>query len=176
MIKKILVLTVLVVFSIISFAQRPMGHPGKTNAPHLKGAFKTFMFFKVVKDSREQLNLNEKQNVELDKILRDVENFTKQLREERSKDNFGNRFVSNSFDPFKFEQERQKRQEEVKNFYLSKIKAVHDLLTKEQRQKLVDIMREKAKNIRSKAKKRMRDMRKWRKDRIGMQRNTPKNY
>ena len=175
MMKKILLLTMLVAFPLITLAAPPMRQhmPIRVNS-HQKGALKTFMFFKAVKDYREKLNLTAKQNVELDRILREVENFTKKIKEERKKNNFEGQFISDSFDPFKIEKEKQKRQEEIKNFYLSKIKAIHDLLTKKQRQTLVNIIKEKKKNMRKLRRK--RDVREWREKRMRMPKHRRRNY
>ncbi len=174
MIKKVFALMVLTAFTLGSLAYAPAGKRMNRPNPQMRGGLKTFMFFKAVKNSREKLNLTEKQNVQLDKILRDVEAYTEKIKEEKRKDTFAERFVSDSFDPFKIEEEQKRKKEEIKNFYLSKIKAVHDLLTKEQRQILVDIMKEKVKNMR-KARK-IKGIRKWREKRMKMQNPTPKNY
>lgn len=172
MIKKFMLLTVLAVFSLVSLAKIPMRQPEMMKVkPNPKGAMKTLMFFKAVKDSREKLNLTEKQNVRLDKILRDVEAYTRKLKEERKKDNFADQFVKDSFDPFKIEREKQRKQEEIKNFYLSKIKAIHDLLTKEQRQTLVNIIKEKVQNMRKL--KKVKEMQEWREKRM---KKVPRNY
>lgn len=148
MMKKILVLTMLAVFTITTFAYPPAGKRAKRQHRNIRGAMKTLIFFKTVKDSREKLNLTEKQNVQLDKILRDVEGYTKKLKEERKKDNFADQFISDSFDPFKMEQQQQKKREKNKIFYLSKVKAIHDLLTKEQRKTLVSIIKAKTQRMR----------------------------
>ncbi len=175
MVKKSMLLTVLVAFSLITLASPPMRqHRGMIINPEVRGAMKTLMFFKVVKNSREKLNLTEKQNVRLDKILREVEDFTQKIKKERKKDNFSEQFIDDSFDPFKIEEEKQRKREEIKNFYLSKIKAIHDLLTKEQRQMLVNIIKEKKENMRKL--KRKREIRKWRDKRRRIPKHVPGNY
>ncbi len=150
------IFTIFAIFSLTTFSMPGMAHRGH------EGFMKTMMFFKMVKENREKLNLTPDQNSKLDRILRDVENYTASLKEEKGKMNFLDNFVQDSFDPFKFEEEKKKKKEEIRNFYLSKIKAIHNLLTKKQREKLVSIIKEKVKKIRKRRIMKMKNLRRKR--------------
>ncbi len=155
--KKLSIFAIALVLSATVFAQMPAMKRPMAATPQVRDYLKVLMFFKTVKNSREQLQLTEKQNVKLDKILRDVENYTQNLRKERQSDKFLENFVKDSFDPLKFQQEQMRKQEETRIFYLSKIKEIYDLLTVPQREKLVSIIKKQVKRL-----KKIKEMRKWR--------------
>ncbi len=174
MIKKTATLIILIAFTIGSFAYSPMRKGMNLGNNHVRNFMKTMFFFNTLKNSREKLNLTEKQNIELDNILRDVDSFNKKLKKEWKSDNLLERFLDNSYDPFKIEQENKRKVEQAKNFYFSKIKTVHDLLTKEQREIFVDIMKKKIKNM--KRINKMRKIKKWKEKRMGTPKTVAKNY
>ena len=155
--KKLSILAIVLAFSAAVFAQMPAMKRPMAATPQVRNSLKVLMFFKTVKNAREQLQLTEKQNVKLDKILRDVETYTQNLRKERQNDKFLENFVKDSFDPLKFQQEQMRKQEETRVFYLSKIKEIHDLLTPSQRETLVNIIKKRVKRL-----KKIKEMKKWR--------------
>ncbi len=157
MTKKIFLLMVIAIFSVSVFARRPVGIRTESHAGRrvVKENYSKYLaFFRTIKNSREKLGLTEKQNVQLDKILRDVENYNKSAKVQTNNNFLGDNFISDSFDPFKIDNARRRQKEEARKFYLSRIKAVHDLLTKKQREILVSIM----KNRRTMMKRRNKKM------------------
>ena len=116
------------------------------------------MMFKLIESARVDLNLNEKQNTKLDKLLSDVKTYHDNMMKERQAKMAAHvdSFVDDNFDPEKFqannEAARVKKREESKKFFSEKIKELHSILTKEQREKLVSIAKEKRENFRSKRK------------------------
>jgi len=119
------------------------------------------MLFKFVAAVRADLGLSADQNQKLDALLNDVRNFYRQeMQQVRSKgEMLGEEFVSDAFNATAIQTERKKAMEErrqrVEAFMSSRIQQLHDLLTKEQRQKLLDLMKEK----RQERMQRMRDRR-----------------
>jgi len=178
MTKKLLLLTLITVFAVSVFARQPVGirrvSPAYSKMPASRESSKVMAFFRAVKNSRAQLGLNEKQNAELDKILREVDNYTKNLKKQPESNYFETNFVYDSFDPFKMDSEKIRRQEEARKFYLSKMKAIHDLLTKEQRRKLMTYMKTKRMTLKERKNKKIQDKTKWMKEK--KDKKFPKKY
>lgn len=152
--------TIIAVLGIVLVTGTLMAAPGRTrqNRPG--------MLFRLVASVRTELGLNESQNQKLDALLTEVktywQNQVKGLRGD--KDKMMDEFVSDSFNAEAIRVEREKLREqkraEVEKFMTGKIQALHDLLTKEQRQKLLDLAKERRQKF-----MKMRDRRGGRMDR-----------
>ncbi len=107
------------------------------------------MLFRVIASVRAELGLNADQNQKLDALLMDVrtywQNQVKGMMGQRDK--MMDAFVSDNFNAEAIRGQREKirakKRLEVEKFMAAKIQELHDLLTKEQRQKLVEILKEK---------------------------------
>ena len=135
--------TIIAVLGIVMVTGTLMAAPGQNRRS------RTGMLFRLVSSVRAELGLNETQNQKLDQLLNEVrsywQNQVKGFKGQRDK--MMDEFVSDNFNAEAIRVERQKlrdqRRAEIEKFMTAKIQALHDLLTKEQRQKLLEIAREK---------------------------------
>ena len=135
--------TIIAVLGIVMVTGTLIAAPGRTRQN------RSGMLFRLVASVRTELGLNETQNQKLDALLTEVKNYwqnqVKGLRGE--KDKMMDEFVSDNFNAEAIRVEREKlrdqKRAEVEKFMTGKIQALHDLLTKEQRQKLLEIAKEK---------------------------------
>lgn len=142
--------TIIAVLGIVMVTGTLMAAPGRAreNRPDVRQN-RAGMIFRLVASVRTELGLNETQNQKLDALLTEVktywQNQVKGLRGD--KDKMMDEFVSDSFNAEAIRVEREKlrdqKRAEVEKFMTGKIQALHDLLTKEQRQKLLDLAKEK---------------------------------
>ncbi len=142
--------TIIAVLGIVMVTGTLIAAPGRTrqNRSAVRQN-RSGMLFRLVASVRTELGLNETQNQKLDALLTEVKNYwqnqVKGLRGE--KDKMMDEFVSDNFNAEAIRVEREKlrdqKRAEVEKFMTGKIQALHDLLTKEQRQKLLDIAKEK---------------------------------
>jgi len=142
--------TIIAVLGIVMVTGTLMAAPGRAreNRPDVRQN-RSGMIFRLVASVRTELGLNETQNQKLDALLTEVktywQNQVKGLRGD--KDKMMDEFVSDSFNAEAIRVEREKlrdqKRAEVEKFMTGKIQALHDLLTKEQRQKVLDLAKEK---------------------------------
>jgi len=142
--------TIIAVLGIVMVTGTLMAAPGRPreNRPNVRQNGPA-MLFHLVASVRTELGLNESQNQKLDQVLTEVktywQNQMKGLRGE--KDKMMDEFVSDNFNAEAIRVEQEKLRDEIRaeaeKFMTGKIQALHDLLTKEQRQKLLDIAKEK---------------------------------
>lgn len=121
------------------------------------------MMFRLVAEFRAELNLTAEQNQQLDDLLNEVKGKFKDRRGERG--DMGEAFVADDFDARAMHEARQAEREqfraEMQTFMADKIQQLHDILTKEQREQLVQLAEEKGQEMR----KRMGDRRQSRMER-----------
>jgi periplasmic protein CpxP/Spy len=138
--KKIILIIMLVIVVIagaagISYAQK-MKH-FRNDGP---------LFFMMERISKE-LNLDDKQKADLQKIRDEIKTKMESKKQDRQKDmtDFENLFKQNSISKDELKQLVQKRdleREEMRDFYMDEFIKFHALLTPEQRQKAIDKMHE----------------------------------
>jgi len=130
--KKLFILTLAMVVSV-SILATPMGHKGMRGA---KQHSKAGMLLKLVQNARVDLNLTAEQNQKLDNLLKEVKEYRSNMMKamKEKKQTMMDNFVNDDFNPEKAHEkakaERDAKKEEVE---------LHDMLTKEQRQKLIEI-------------------------------------
>lgn len=146
--------TIIAVLGIVMVTGTLMAVPGRTrqNRPEVRQN-RTGILFRLVATARTELGLNETQNQKLDALLTEVKNYWQNQVKgmESQQDKMMDEFVSDSFNAEAIRVEREKlrdqKRAEVEKFMTQKTQALHDLLTKEQRQKLLDIGKEKRKQF-----------------------------
>lgn len=104
------------------------------------------LFFMMERMSKE-LNLDDKQKAEMDKIRDEIKAKMESKRQDKKKDmtDFENLFKQNSINKDELKQlvsKHEQDREEMKDFYMDEFIKFHALLTPEQRQKAVDKMHE----------------------------------
>ncbi|NOY23022.1 MAG: hypothetical protein GXO70_05895 [Acidobacteria bacterium] len=142
--------TVIAVLGIVMVAGTLMAAQGRVrqNRPNIRQN-RTGMLFRLVAAARPELGLNETQNQKLDALLTEVKSYWQsQVKAMKGRQDQGmDEFVSDSFNAEAIRVEREKMRDqkrvEVEKFMTQKIQALHDLLTKDQRQKLLDIAKDK---------------------------------
>ncbi len=173
--------TIIAVLGIVMVAGTLMAAPGRTrqNRPNVRQN-RTGMLFRLVASARTELGLNETQNQKLDALLTEVKNYWQNQMKgvKGQQDKMMDEFVSDSFNAEAIRVEREKlrdeKRAEVEKFMTQRTQALHDLLTKEQRQKLLDIAKEKRQqfmNMRNNRRGGGMDRGTKRGDRRGMQNN-----
>jgi Spy/CpxP family protein refolding chaperone len=156
--KKILI-SVLVILMAAFVMARPMGQMGRKGNNNKSG-----MLFRIVQQARVNLNLTAEQNQKLDNLLREVRDFrTNMMQMMKSKrQNMIDSFVSDKFNPEKLYEQRQKerdaQREKARKFMSGKMVELHNLLTKEQRQKLVEFVKTARNRMMKTGKRPMRPM------------------
>jgi Spy/CpxP family protein refolding chaperone len=116
-----------------------------------------FILEKVVKE----LNLNDQQTTEVNKIKDEIKakmDANRQKRQDNASE-FENMFRSDTFDKSKaldLAKQREANREEMRTFMIDELAKFHSILTPEQRNKAADLMKEKREN-RSKFKDRWKD-------------------
>ncbi len=149
---KKLFISVLVILMAVSVMASQVGQMGrKGNNKHKAG-----MLFRLVQKARVDLNLTADQNQKLDKLLKEVRDYRTNMMQamKNKRQSMVDNFISDNFNPEKLYEQRQKerevQRENARKFMSAKMLELHNLLTKEQRQKLVEF----AKTARSKMMKR----------------------
>ncbi len=109
------------------------------------------MMFRLVAEFRAELNLTADQNQQLDDLLNEVKGKLKNRREERG-GQMGEAFIADDFNAQAIHEARQAEREqfraEMQTYMADKIQRLHDILTKEQREQLVQLAEEKGKEMR----------------------------
>ncbi|NOZ12167.1 MAG: periplasmic heavy metal sensor [Acidobacteria bacterium] len=140
--------TVITVLGVLMIAGTLMAAPGRDGSRDHAG-----MLFRLVSSVRAELGLNETQNQKLDQLLNEVRTYWQSQMKgiKGQRDKMMDEFVSDNFNAEAIRVERQKlrdqKRAEIEKFLAEKIQVLHDLLTKEQRQKLVTIMKQKRQNF-----------------------------
>ena len=135
--------TIVAVLAIVMTAGTLMAAPAQ-NRRNRAG-----MLFRLVASVRAELGLNETQNQKLDQLLTEVKTYLQnQVKGVKGQqDRMMDEFVADNFNAEAIRAEREKLRDqkrvEVEKFMTAKIQALHDLLTKDQRQKLLEIAKEK---------------------------------
>ena len=139
--RKIIIGTVIVLFLVMGIAGIGIakGH-GKHRGGHDP---MRFILGKVAKD----LNLNEQQKAEVEKIKNEIKAKKDAMRESRKSDanEMENMFRGDSFDKQKaldLDKKRTAEREEMKTFMVDQLAKFHAILTTEQRNKAADKMKE----------------------------------
>ncbi len=135
--------TLIAVLGILMVTGTLMAAPGRNRSKDNNS-----MLFRLVSSVRAELGLTETQNQKLDKLLNEVRTYWQsQMKGMKGhRDKMMDEFVSDNFNAEAIRVERQKlrdqKRAEIEKFITVKIQALHDLLTKEQRQKLLAIAKE----------------------------------
>ena len=112
------------------------------------------MMFRLVAEVRAELGLSAEQNQKLDALLSEVKGKFDSLRQgmQGNRGELGEEFIADDFNAEKVHAERQARRdamrEEMQGYMAGKFQQLHDLLTKEQRTKLIQLAEEKGKEMR----------------------------
>ena len=141
--KRIIIIgTVVVLFLVMGIAGLGIakGHHGKHRGGHGQLGF---ILGKIAKD----LNLNEQQKAEVEKIKNEIKAKKDAMRESRKTDadEMERMFRGDSFDKQKaidLEKKRYQEREEMKTFMVDQLAKFHAILTTEQRNKAADKMKE----------------------------------
>lgn len=148
--KKLFILVLAVAMTLTVFAGPQGGRKG------MRGQDKEGMIFKLVERARVDLNLTADQNQKLDTLLKEMRDYKEKIMKtvKVKKQSMIEDFVSEDFNPEAMQQQNQAERdavrEEARKFMTAKIKQLHDLLTLEQRQKLVDIAKQKKEKMKLK--------------------------
>ena len=150
--KLIIVVTVLAVAATVAMAAPRGKRDGRQGRPGSAG-----MIFRLASEFRAELNLTAEQNQKLDALLNDVKaKFEAQRNKMRpAEGEMGDAFVADDFNAKQIHADRQAKREafreEMETYMTAKIQELHDLLTKEQRQKLMELVEEKVEQFKDRA-------------------------
>jgi len=114
-----------------------------------------FMMNKVTKD----LNLTDQQKADIDKIKQEIKAKRESMKKDRGSkmDDFANAFKQDKLDKEtlkSLEQKHEADRQEMKDFMMEEMVKFHDILTPEQRNKVVDKMKEMREKMKDRHKKR----------------------
>ena len=153
--KLIIVVTALAVAATVAMAAPRGKRDGRQDRPGGAG-----MIFRLASEFRAELNLTAEQNQKLDALLNEVK---AKFEGQRSKmrppqGEMGDAFVADDFNAKQLHADRQAKREafraEMETYMTAKIQELHDLLTKEQRQKLMDLVEDKVQEFKDRARDR----------------------